>query len=603
MKEVQKSVYYPIWPDDYIFFGQRLTFGYADSHQEVPTAVVRNGGRLSQDADANRVYRAPAYFRSKNMGMVHFNPNVYLAQKEKLTTEQIARHETPRDAYPGMTAIDFAGHQETNEVNGTYELGMQNGIFYQPLLDDDGLLSITNCDETRNLLVYAPAHEAPGEDSTEKYVNNKTYDVLSSYFKDPDFTDYYDNSRGYRLVRENTEEVNGHLVESDLTATNDHLLVDYEDFNAPISYTFDSSHRMWYQRTPKSSEFVDRDKGWQDISIPFTAELVTTHQKGEITHFYSGSETSKNGTGTKIGHEYWLRNLKGLEPSENSSVIVGNFTYPDATGSLKEVTNTFLWDYYYKNEFVHNQLDANNDTYQEYWQYYKDARKFASYPRLANATPYILGLPGETYYEFDLSGIFGAENIAKDANLVKLAKQTITFASAPNITIGVSDNELNVKPITIGGKTFTYRPSYMNWDFTESDNAYALNNEGNAYNKIAAKTTVGAFRPYFIEIVPSSSRSTTRSIVFGNKGDTEMPHPTDKPDAPGTLTINAGEHKIIVASDLKREATVNIYSTTGAVLRTFDIKPGETIETRIINAGVYIVQTTDGKFLKKLAVR
>ena len=172
--------YSPIWPDDYIFFGQKLTFGWAATHQEVPTAVVRDGGRLSLDTDANRVYRAPAYYRNNTMSVVHFNPNAYLAAKEKLTDEQIENHVVARDAYPGMTAIDFAGH-----ADATIALGKSGTWFYPPLLDDDGLTGITNCDETRNLLVYAPA-----ETAKNGYANKKTYDVLNGYFTEPAFDTY-----------------------------------------------------------------------------------------------------------------------------------------------------------------------------------------------------------------------------------------------------------------------------------------------------------------------------------------------------------------------------------------------------------------------------
>jgi hypothetical protein len=38
-------------------------------------------------------------------------------------------------------------------------------------------------------------------------------------------------------------------------------------------------------------------------------------------------------------------------------------------------------------------------------------------------------------------------------------------------------------------------------------------------------------------------------------------------------------------------------------INTFTIEPGETVETRINNAAVFIVQTTDGRYNKKLSVR
>ena len=589
----------PIWPDDYIFFGQKLTYGYStDAHQSVPTAVVRDGGRLETGESGNRVFRAPAYFRDSRMGTAYFNPKAYLAIKSADGTKEV---------YPKMmTAIDFAGHNGANEANGTYGLGAitaSSGAaagttqFYPPLLDDDGLTGITNCDVTKNLLVYAPATVA----TEGGYANKATHDVLNAYFVDPAYTDYYDNADGYRIVKavdEVSTPIYGHLVQSDLTATNDHLLADYEDFNAPISYTFGSDYRMWYQRKPENREYVDHNTGWQDISLPFTAELVTTHQKGEITHFYSGSETSKNDTGKKIGHEYWLRNLTGM--TKDGDVVKCDFVYPTATGSTKTVTNTFLWDYYYKG-VSHEQKDANADTYQDY---YSRNRSYPSYPLLAGATPYILGLPGQTYYEFDLSGSFTAENTAKP--VTKLNKQIVTFASNTGITIGVSDQEMEGFTKKIDGNTYAYRPSYMNETFTGTGaTAYAMNSTGNAYDKITAEKTVSAFRPYFIVTsTPSESRPVTRSIVFGDSGEgAEMPREQQKSEAPGTLNIYSGEHKIIVASGLKHVATVNIIATSGITMNTFDIKPGETIETRIINGGVYIVQTTDGKFIKKLAVK
>ena len=101
---------------------------------------------------------------------------------------------------------------------------------------------------------------------------------------------------------------------------------------------------------------VSNRTGWQGISVPFTADLVTTNQKGEITHFYDGSTT---------GHEYWLRGLVSgstMTPRE-AGVLSASFTYPTGSSAIKTTGNTFLWDYYYKNTDVHNQKDYNNDTY------------------------------------------------------------------------------------------------------------------------------------------------------------------------------------------------------------------------------------------------
>ena len=597
--ETRTDHYYPIWPDDYLFFGQMLTFGYSDTetHQALPSSIVKDdNNRLTESSQNNRVYRAPAYYGNSTMGVAHFNPNVYLAQKSK---------DGAKEAYPGMTAIDFAGHN-----NAAYALGRTDGKFYPPLLDDDGLLSISNIDETRNLLVYAPAAD----------VNAKTHGVLTDYFVDPVYNDYYDNSDGYRLVRKSEMSIYGHLVQSNLIATNDHLLVDKQDFNCPIGYHFLASSntadgtRMWYQRMPEKAEYVApvwtgtpavrSTKGWQGVSIPFTAELVTTNEKGEITHFYSGSETSKNGTGTKIGHEYWLREFKdgGHVSATDSKVYEAMMTYPDAAGDNKRYTNTFLWDYYYSNSSVNPAEEAgpdkNDDTYQ---RYYKTAHTHSDYPLLAGAKPYILGLPGDTYYEFDLSGNFVAQNTKNTIN--KLGQQIITFASDEGTEIKVSDTELSsVGNVTHGG--YTFKANYMNQELNNGN--FVMNSDGNAYYQLSdnnVKKSQYAFRPYFV--ASGSARDVTRSIVFSGEIDNEtvkptMPHETDDP---GTLIVSSGKHKVIVTSTLNRIATVRIVNTAGITLSTFDIEPGQTIDTRVNNSGVYIVQTTDGKFIKKLAVK
>ena len=204
---------------------------------------------------------------------------------------------------------------------------------------------------------------------------------------------------------------------------------------------------------PLDREYVDLTKGWQGISVPFTAELVTTDQKGEITHFYNdGGENSK-------GHEYWLREFNSIEKKtvDETTVAYADFLYPTAAGEDKNVTNTFLWDYYYENTAVHDQKDKNADEYQEY---YSNSRTYNSYPLLTKATPYILGLPGSTYYEFDLSGNFEAKNTA--VSIPKLGKQIISFVSQPGISIGVSDNEMTGKMITYGDNDYIFKPSYMN---------------------------------------------------------------------------------------------------------------------------------------------
>ncbi len=628
--KVISTGWYPIWPDDYIFFGQKLTYGHdatsmtPTAHQDQPAVVARDGGRLSQNADANRVYRAPAYYRSKKMGVAYFNPTVYLAQEEKLSEEQVEA--TPRKAYPGMTAIDFAGHKEQNEVTGNYTLGTQGTWFYQPLLDDDGLLSIENCDETQNLLVYAPAESATGG-----YANKKTYDVLNIKFVEPVFNEYYSQPETYRLVADATgQPVSGHLIQSNLQATNDHLLVDKQDFNCPISYSFIDGKRMWYQRKPSDNEYVNLTMGWQAISLPFSAELVTTHQKGEITHFYNGSDESMNNTGTKIGHEYWLReyngNLQQKKDADNNpvaGVYTADFVYPAVENDGSEIlrtktyTNSFLWDYYYHEMTAPHQKDQNDDTYQTYYKPKDESthvvQKYQNYAMLTKAIPYIIGLPGQTYYEFDLSGRWEAKTTA-NPDPDRLDKQVISFVSEnTGITIGVSDDETVTKKndeneVVEAGVTkngLTFKPNYMRREIPAGTNTYKLNADGNSFDRVPATgddVVVDAFRPYFIGS-PALSRSAEK-IVFGRSesiGD-EHGDPT-KEELNGGLRIWTKKDKIFVESSLKFTEDMRVVTPAGITVAMFSVKPGQTVEVQADFSGLYIVHTLDGLYTKKVTVK
>ena len=590
-----KVHFYPIWPDDYIYFGQMLTYDWNNQrpHQEVPSRIVKNSGRLANTDESNRVYRAPAYYQSKDMDVAHFNPYVNLVaySKPKGNNDQ-----NLKTAYPNMTAIDFAGHNDTEWTLGRVPSGSPAGVdkFYQPLLDDDGLRSITNRDETNNLLVYAPA--ASGESG---YVNAQTYGVLTSYFVDPVYNSHYNYNSGYRLVSKNGDAIHGHLVQSDLTATNDHLLVDKQDFNCPLSYTFDSGKRMWYQRVPDS--YLSLTKGWETVSLPFTAELVTTQQKGEITHFYSGSQ-SLEGSDAKIGHEYWLYEYKGISVPSGSpaeTTVKATFNYPDATGDdndNKDANNKFLWDYYYSKN---TQRDAHADTYQTY---YETGRTLEHYPLLTTAQPYIVGFPGKTYREFDLSGEWTAPNTAVTAP-AKLDKQTISFVSEPGIEIAVSDDELNADAVD----GYKFMPNYMSKKVV----GYLMNNEGNRFDKTpdGGLATV-PFRPYFVMTPPSGNAPSTRAaqyIIF-DSSDSSLAYGDDKDPSQGEvgqggLTFSVGRRKIVVTSSMRDEADVRIVNVNGQTIDAYTIQPGETIETNVITSGIYIIRAAGGHYTKKVSVK
>ena len=566
--------YAPIWPDDYLFFGQMLTYGYSQvrAFEEQPTHLVKTDkGRLLLSDKSNRVYRAPAYFQSKVMDVAHYNPWAIFPAKTSDGTD---------DVYPGLTALDFTGYGDTS-----WTRGMDGNRFYRPLLDDAGLTGIETHDQTQNLLIYTVA--AADTPATNGEV---TASVVADYLDDEPV--YSETDGTYRTVApQDASHVHGHWVQkdgSDYVAKTDHLLVDRQDFNAPVSYQFASGKRMWYQRTP--DRYVDRSKGWETVSVPFTAELVTTNEKGELTHFYSKSRTVEDGT-TKVGHEYWLREYNKMKPS-TGSVLTAVFDYPTAAGAGKTVDNTFLWDHYYNSHST--QKDANTDTYQTY---YAKPRTYEQYPRLANGTPYIVGFPGKTFYEFDLSGEWTPKHTAlpvPDA----VGRQTITLASAEGATIGVSDDELTV----VTKDSYSFRPNYLSKEVV----GYLMNAAGDSFVKTDVATAAVPFRPYFVAAGGGAREHGADTIVFDDEGSSFAigdPDPTEGEVGEGCLTFFTRRHLIGVTSSLRAEADVLIVNTAGITLASFTIAPGETIETDIPVAGVYIVRAANGRYVKKLVVK
>ena len=124
---------------------------------------------------------------------------------------------------------------------------------------------------------------------------------------------------------------------------------------------------MWYQRTPDNCVEIAWDetgttrstKGWEGVSIPFEADIVTTDEKGEITHFYKKSADSGYEREYDSGHEYWLRQFTGVG-TQDGNKIPASMVYLTAGKSdvAKEVKNTFLWHEKEKSERAETTKDC-----------------------------------------------------------------------------------------------------------------------------------------------------------------------------------------------------------------------------------------------------
>lgn len=606
--ESAKTVFAPVWPDDYLFFGQMLSYGYDNDHpyQPLPSHLEKNADnsyRLYTDDANNRVFRAPAYFSNSTMGVAHFNPNCILATESSDGTFT---------AYPDMTAIDFTGDKDLTKgyqfglkgvtakgefVEPTAETAVSTR-FYPPLLDDDGLLGIRNVDETQNLLVYT---------GTATTAAAKTDAVVSAYLLE---TPFAETNAKYRTVAAlqstEVEAIHGHhvqLSQGNYVTSVDHLLVDRQGFNCPIAYKMGSGKRMWYQREPDNYVTISSENktvGWEGVSLPFAAELVTTQDKGEITHFYTGSTS---------GHEYWLRKFNGGSVQGNE--FVGNFDLLAVGSNTKKYTNTYLWDYYYSHNDNENSTvdpDKNKDDYQSYEKkYYKADHTFDSYPYNAVGTPYLVGFPGKSYYEFDLSGQWTPSNRYLSETILSPGEQTITFASVAGATVGVSDTELNAGKAT--KDNYTFMPNYLNKEWAAADKAYILADDGGSYEKNTAGATVSAFRPYIVAAAVSPTRGAeepdkVERVVFGSDYTNDLLPHRDQLDGNGTLNIYAKKGMtVVVESSLRYTVDVSIYTPAGLVLYKFPVKAGERVEQHVNSKGVYIVHSDDGQYVKKVIVR
>ncbi len=567
--------YSPIWPDDYIYFGQNLTYDIVNGggeHDVHPAVIIKSSGLLTNGISDNRVFRTPAYYQSKEKSSVYFNR--YAALKD--TYDNI-------DIHKSMTAIDFTQNNDTE-----WSLGTNNNAFFTPITDFDGLSSYITDGLTQNMLVYF----------TDNMDQNNV--LLNYYHKDADLIFGFDD--GYKNVRpveqRAIDDIKGHLVrltDNGYVSVNNHFLVDRQDFNAPISYKIPTNSYIWYQRVP-STYVESMDAGWETVSLPFTAKYVTTHQKGEITHFYQGSKT---------GHEYWLRNLSSVSTTTENEVTTTTamFSAPEKdTNGGKTVNNTFLWDYYYhwNSESADNAgPDVNDDEYQK--NYYKIAREYSDYPLYAAGTPYLIGFPGKRFYEFDLSGEWTVSYTATEPNGVpaQLRKQYITFASADEgTTILVTDDEYAAaaRNATDG---YTYMPTYQTKTLAGAT-TYLLSQAGDKFQNDEANSTVTTvpFRTYITSAAagnhaPSRMGTRASALYIGYAGDSDqlIEVPVDR-----GLNIYADNMSIIVENQMTEAATVTIATTAGRLLKQFTVQPGTKATVPVNSRGIYIVNH------KKIAV-
>ena len=587
--------YVPLYPDDYIFFGQTLNYGYVvgAKHQDVPSPLVKDGDYIETGLTGNRVLRAPAYFRSSVKSKAFFNPYAVFA-KHKNGDENTLVHD-------GMTAIDFTGYNDvfdgsTGEAKAyVNDNDSPNANFFAPLLDaETALTNFKNFGLTKNLLAYT---EAPN-DATVAGKTGHTVSLALAEMR------YAETDGTYGTVAPKDEsQVMAHWVQrndGELTysATYDHFLVDRNDFYAPIGYTFDASSRMWHQRIPDT--YAALNTGWESISLPFRVLSVGTQQKGELTHFYTGDEKGR------VGHEYWLRKYTAIEPDDKPSTMKATFSSlakGEGAGAYdKAYTNTFLWDYLHKNlDILDGETEGQN-------KYYKTAHEYKGYPLMQGATPYIIGFPGKEFYEFDLSGEWRAPKLPSG-----FERQVVTFASVMGATINASEDDMNNAKTLFKNNGYTFMPNYLNESIDAGSDTYVMATDGSKYEKVTGtKKTLLPFRAYFVR----TSGQNSMNIIFSEAEEKPdvTPEQDDKPiitpkgeaetDADGgRITFTSGVGTITAKSTISEPRVVLVYGVGGALVKAFDLKQNSSVTIHVPSGLVYAVRTVNGDYSSKLMVR
>ena len=134
---------------------------------------------------------------------------------------------------------------------------------------------------------------------------------------------------------------------------------------------------------------------------------------------------------------------------------------------------------------------------------------------------------------------------------------------------------------------------------------FLMNDEGSSFDVTpAGGSATVPFRPYFVYTGSNApSYDVTRSIHFDSSESSFTIDEDPSDELAGELRFSVKPRKLVTSSTLRKPADVQIYSTSGVVISSFTIQPGETVETDINTSGVYIVRAANGRYTKKLTLK
>lgn len=512
--------------NDFIFWGQSL--------QDVPAEWATEISSHQNCFMANRVYRTEGYYGSTTPDRFHYN-----------AYSQGAKYMDTYVHIPSTTAIDFSADDD-------------NAVTFHAFIPKE--------DISQNLLVYTNTDGNDAADASNActvvgkaldYAENTQEALISGHHVT------VDNGKVTTPLLHLVERTSGDTDSEGYACTNN-------DFCVPKA--FQVTKRAWYTRKPNAYSISDND-AWEGICLPFTVDKAVASLNGEITHFYGSAPegTSASANHWNLHHEYWLRGMVSAGPSSADAKRTeasfqrpgkGLFTYGSADMKGVEYTfsNTFFRDTYGNKSY--NYSDNS---------YYAQEHRWTDYLPLTASVPYIISLPGERYYEFDLSSKF--YNTRTNS---KEPAQTVTFNAYATAGSAVSIPVTGDMKSTAGG--YNHIGTFL-CKATSEGSIYAIDREGTAFRDAEAK--VMPFRTYM------------QRSASGAKGDYQVPsvihiaktrgieaitpevgeQQTDRqPDGSFIIVTAIGKQRVRIESN--RTATLRVFTPAGQLYRLLDIRPG-----------------------------
>ncbi len=512
--------------NDFIFWGQSL--------QDVPAEWATEISSHQNCFMANRVYRTVGYYGSTTPDRFHYN-----------AYSQGAKYMDTYVHIPSTTAIDFSADDD-------------NAVTFHAFIPKEGI--------SQNLLVYT---NRDGKDAADA---SNACTVVGKAL------DYTENTQealisGHHITVDNGNATTPllHLVErtSDNTDSEGYACTN-NDFCVPKA--FQVTKRAWYTRKPNAYSISDND-AWEGICLPFTVDKAVASLNGEITHFYGSAPegTSASANHWNLHHEYWLRGMVSAGPSsadakrtEASFQRPGKGLFTNGSADMKGVEYTFC------NTFFRDTYGDKSYNYSDN-SYYAQEHRWNDYLPLTAGVPYIISLPGERYYEFDLSSKF--YNTRTNS---KEPAQTVTFNAYATAGSAVSIPVTGDMKSTAGG--YNHIGTFL-CKATSEGSIYAIDREGTAFRDAEAKvmpfrtymqrSASGAKGDYQVPSVIHIAKTRSIEAITPEVGEQQ----TDRqPDGSYIIVTAIGKQRVRIESN--RTATLRVFTPAGQLYRLLDIRPG-----------------------------